>query len=95
MGTISDMGGAITGTTISKGRMGHIVNRHIPSVYAKQLPHKSKDAVLKQLDEGKTFFNKNWDKSLVEEADVYKRQPLQMEAVCATPMMPTEEKPLR
>ena len=71
MGTISDMGGAITGTTISKGRMGHIVNRHIPSVYAKQLPHKSKDAVLKQLDEGKTFFNKNWDKSLVEEAVLY------------------------
>ena len=71
MGTISDMGGAITGTTISKGKMGHIVNRHIPSVYAKQLPHKSKEVVLKEIDGHKTFFNKDWSEELVQEAVEY------------------------
>ena len=71
MGTVSDMGGAITGTTISKGKMGHIVNRHIPSVYAKQLPHKSKEVVLKEIDGHKTFFNKDWSEELVQEAVEY------------------------
>ena len=32
---------------------------------------KPKDAVLRQINGTKTFFNKNWDKSLIEEAVLY------------------------
>ena len=43
----------------------------MPSIYAKQLGKKPKDAVLRQINGTKTFFNKNWDKSLIEEAVLY------------------------
>ena len=69
MGTISDISSSTA--NLSKKQLKHIVNKHIPSIYAQQLGRRPKDVVLRELNEKKTFFNKNWDKSLVEEAVIY------------------------
>ena len=69
MGTVSDISSSTA--NLSKKQLKHIVNKHIPSIYAQQLGRRPKDVVLRELNEKKTFFNKNWDKSLVEEAVIY------------------------
>ena len=69
MGTVSDISSSTA--NLSKKQLKHIVNKHIPSTYAQQLGRRPKDVVLRELNDKKTFFNKNWDKSLVEEAVIY------------------------
>ena len=69
MGTISDI--SSKDMSVPKSRFKHIFNEHMPSIYAKQLARKPKDAALRELNEEKSFFNKNWDKSLIEEAVSY------------------------
>ena len=69
MGTVSDI--SSKGMTVPKSRFKHIFNEHMPLIYAKQLARKPKDAALRELNEEKSFFNKNWDKSLIEEAVSY------------------------
>ena len=69
MGTVSDISNK--DRNVSKSTLDHIFKEHMPSIYAKQLGKKPKDAVLRQINGTKTFFNKNWDKSLIEEAVLY------------------------
>ena len=69
MGTVSDISNK--DLTVRKSTFKHILKEHMPSIYAKQLSKKPKDVVLRQINGTKTFFNKNWDERLIEEAVSY------------------------